>query len=370
MEGYIMHSRNVAEKVFKKDFARKLGKKVLLGFEKAFRDNFIQESDFKKISKLGFNCLRVPFHYRLVEKSPGRFNADSISYLDKVVRLGKKYGLWIILDLHAACGCQNNDWHSDSTGPAALWTKKSCRARTYRLWAFLADRYKDDTAVAGYNLINEPVLKNTRLLNTFYRRLIKTIRQVDKNHILFVDGNNWSMDIACLDDFDDDNLVLSIHDYLPLEFTFNFVPLLKYPLRTKEGVFDKSVIKKHIASYARLAKKLKRPVLVGEFGVNAREGFYGEDKWLQDTLESFGRFKFHWTYWTYKAIKNAIFPDGIFSFRDNTLWVNRHGLKVGWETYAELWPKNKKDIIASWRMDKFEENKVILDVLKKAIKRK
>ena len=110
--------------------------------------------------------------------------------------------------------------------------------------------------------------------------------------------------------------------------------------------------------------------MVGEFGVNAREGFYGEDKWLQDTLEIFGRFKFHWTYWTYKAIKNAIFPDGIFSFRDNTLWVNRHGPKIGWETYAELWPKNKKDIIASWRTDKFEENKAILDVLKKDIKRK
>lgn len=366
MEGYILHSHNIAAQVFKKNFAKALGVTALKGFEQAYRDNFIRESDFKRIAELGFNCVRVPFNSRLIEKAPYKYDPKGVQYLDKVIRLGRKYRLWIILDLHAACGAQNHDWHSDSLGIADLWRKKVYQKRTLALWEFLSDRYKDEEIVAGYDILNEAVLEDTAMLNAFYKRLIKTIRGVDKNHIVFVEGNQWARDLNCLDLFDDDNLSLSIHFYEPLDCTFNFVPHLSYPF----SGFNKTTIQKMMRYYAGIARKRSVPILVGEFGVNYRQGHYGEIQWIRDTLESFKKYGFHWTYWTYKAVKNASFPDGIFSYTGNPPWVNRAGPSLGWDNFSTHWPRRHKEMIRSWQTPQFKENTKVLRTLKQAAKRR
>ena len=78
----------------------------------------------------------------------------------------------------------------------------------------------------------------------------------------------------------------------------------------------------------------------------------------------FKEFGFHWTYWTYKAVKSGIFPDGLFSFIKNPPWVNRAGPLTGWDTYHLHWPQLKKDIVRSWRTDQFKINAPILKVLR------
>lgn len=367
MEGYILHSLNRPEQEFKKEFAKSLGEAALRNFEKSFRDAFIQSGDVKEIARCGFNCIRVPFNYRLIEKKPYRYDAEGLAFLDKVVRWARQNHIWIILDLHAAPGAQNCDWHSDSLGRAELWTKKKYQDRTYKLWEFLANRYKDEEAIAGYDLLNEAVVNNTSALNSFYRQLIKRIRKIDKNHILFIEGNNWAMDLNCLEEFDDDNLALSIHTYQPLDFTFNFIQHLSYPLRSKSSKWNKATTKKLMTRYCDIARKRQRPIFVGEFGVNYRQGVYGEDKWLEDTLKCFGEFGFSWTYWTYKAVKNSIFPDGLFSYMGNPAWVNRQGPFMGWAAYSRCWPKKCNSMISSWRTNSFKKNEKVLKVLKDAV---
>jgi len=366
MEAYILGSPNLAEKLFRKRLEKINGKRALAEFDKSFRDNFIKERDVARIKSLGFNCIRVPFHYRLIEESPYKYSGKGLRYLDKVISWAEKYKIFVILDLHAACGSQNHDWHSDSLGSADLWSKKVCQHRTFALWEFVADRYKDKEIVAGYDILNEAVINDTRKLNKFYKGIIKSIRSVDRKHILFVEGNHWAQDIECLDDFCDDNISLSIHSYVPLEFTFNFIPHIKYPITSSKGVYDKGSIRKLLSKYKRASEKRGMPIFVGEFGVNTREGLWGEDVWLKDTLAIFKEFGFHWTYWTFKAIKGSAFPDGIYSYKDNPAWVHREGPLMGWDTYPELWKKNKKDMAASWNTGNFTENRSISKVLKNA----
>jgi endoglucanase len=367
MEGYFMHAPNQGVQAFKKDFSRELGARVLKQFEEKFRDHFIQEEDFKRIARFGFNCVRIPFHHRLIEKRPYEYCKEGLAYLDRAIRWAKKYHLYVILDLHAAAGCQNHDWHSDSLGQARLWTNRRFQKRTVALWALLADRYKEETAVAGYDLLNEAVIKDAKKLNQFYQEMIDAIRRVDPYHILFVEGNLWATDLACLQTFDDKNLVLSIHFYHPIDFVFNFVPQLSYPLRYQGVRWSKAHIKRSLQVYQRVARKQGAPIFVGEFGVNARENVYGEADWLRDVLSCFNEQNFHWTYWTYKAVKNAMFPDGMYSYRENPAWVNRQGPKTGWETYAKLWPVYGDQMVASWGTEHFKPNQHILSVLKHAI---
>ena len=368
MEGYLLHSPNRAEQIFKKDFAAVLGKDALKAFERDFRQSFIQESDFRRIADWGFNCVRLPFNSRLIEEKPYQYSQEGLKHLKRAVAWGKKHKVWIILDLHAACGAQNCDWHSDSLGSAELWTKRVLQERAFALWKFLADQFKHEDGIAGYDLLNESVVADVGILNDFYTRLIKSIRSVDRNHILFVEGNRWAQDLEGLEDFSDDNLSLSIHCYAPLEFTCNLIPHLRYPLKSTAGAWDKSRMRQLLSGYQKFSQKRSRPIYLGEFGVTGRGGFYGEDKWVEDMLNCCAELGFHWTYWTYKAVKNSMFPDGIISYFDNPPWVNRVGPLGGWETYPMHWKENRAAIIRFWQSDGFRENESILKVLKNALR--
>lgn len=367
MEGYLMHALNRPQREFKQNFEKALGKNALKDFEKSFNNSFICEKDIAAIAKMGFNCVRVPFHFELIEEKPYQYSSRGLKYLKDLVRWAGRHRIWVILDLHAAAGAQNHDWHSDSFGPALLWQRKEFQNRTFALWEFLADQFKDEPWIAGYDLLNEAVLQDERLLNQFYKTLIKRIRKIDQNHMIFVEGNTWATNIKCLDAFDDDNIVLSVHFYEPLQYTFNLTAHLSYPLRHQGKTWNKKTLRDILGAHFKVAKRCNRPVFVGEFGINDRQGLYGEKLWLKDMLSLFREFGFSWTYWTYKSIKNAYLVDGIFSFLENPPWVNRMGPVQGWSTYHLYWPKQKREMISSWKTESFQKNKWLLNTLRHAL---
>ena len=359
MEGYILGGLNIAFRVFKKKFSRLYGRKELDNFLFSFRENFIQEKDIERIKKWKANCLRLPFNCRILKEKGGR------RYIDTLLGWAGKYNLKVILDMHAGCAPQNQDWHSDSLGKALLWKDKRKQEETIRLWEKIASWYKGNETVAGYDLLNEPVLNKRELpqLVRYYRKLIKTIRGIDSRHKIFLEGNLWAQEIDFLKNLiSDSGIWVSIHTYQPLDFVFNFVPHLRYP--SKE-VGSKKNLKRYLEKYASFSRRYKVNILVGEIGVNFRDNFYGEIRWLEDMLRLFREFGFSWTYWTYKAVAGSVFPDGVFQYRQNPAWVKREGPEYGWENFYRLWPKEKRKIAASWRTENFDLNQPLLQTIKK-----
>ncbi len=365
-EAYFMHAPNRGVSLFRHGFVKACGEKPLRELETAFRDTFIVEKDLAAIAALGFNSVRLPFHFGLIEESPYVYSREGLKYLDNAIRWARAYKLRVILDMHAVPGAQNHDWHSDSDGQARFWTSAAFQKRAAALWEFLADRYKDEPSVAGYDILNESVVDpaSASRLNKYYHAAIKAVRSADKNHIIFLEGNRWAQDIACLDNFKDDNLALSFHFYEPLEFTFNFVPGLKYPL----SGWDKTVMRRRIEETVAVARKRGRALWCGEFGVYSRDGLYGEDAWVKDILAVFKAHDIHWSYWTWKAVRNFMFPDGINSYVPNDPWINRSGPLTGWETWHLYWADKKKAMIASWKTDAFTANQPIVKALRSGLK--
>jgi endoglucanase len=360
MEGYILHGRNIAEKIFKAEFKKRYGRKELDNFTSLYRNNFIKESDFKNIASLGFNCVRLPFNYRLIEEKGG------LEFLKKAVRLCAKYKLYCILDMHAAPGSQNQDWHSDSAGEMLLWKDKKFRERYFRLWEALAKIFKNEETVAGYDILNEPVIRTggKRILRPFYKEAVRRIRAVDKNHIIFLEGNIWSQRLDDIGEPFSGNLSYSVHFYYPLDFAFNFQRGLKYPGRINNEYWDARRIRKYLKIYHGYSGKWNVPIFAGEFGVNSRSGeCAGELDLVRDTLKCFKEFKFHWTYWTYKAVANSAFPDGIYQYQANPPWISRQGPVYGFENYYTLWKDHKKDIVESWKTVNFTKNRALSNLL-------
>jgi aryl-phospho-beta-D-glucosidase BglC (GH1 family) len=316
---------------------------------------------------MGANAIRVPFHYKLIESKPYKYSQEGFNYLDKIFSWAGRYGLGVILDLHAACGSQNYDWHSDSRGKALLWKNKEHFRRTIALWEAISERYKQKDSLIGYDLLNEPVLEDADLevLKSLYGSLIKRIRKIDNSHTIFLEGSLWAQRIDFLRDLLDENITVSIHNYLPLDYTFNFSPFSSFPGKIDKVSWCNKRILEHLKPYYLFSQKNKVKIFVGEFGINWRGGFWGELNWLETVLKAYQEYGFGYTYWTYKAVANNVFPDGIYQYIPNTECINRQGPLYGWETYSGLWKKNKKGLVDSWKTKNYCLNRKVVSMLKK-----
>lgn len=358
MEGYMLGGRNIPESEFKEKFKKLYGYKGLKEFECLFRDNFIREDDLKNVALMGANSIRVPFNYRLIETKPFFYFEEGFSYLEKILLWAQKYNLGVILDMHAAPGAQNCDWHSDSRGNALFWEKEQYRKRSCAIWEMIADRFKGMDSLLGYDILNEPVLgkKSIDILKRFYRKAIKQIRAIDKKRLIFLEGDMWAQHIGFLKDLIDENICISIHAYAPFNYTCNLNPFYKFPGRIDAAIWDQDKVYKYIEPYFKFSLKNKVKIYVGEFGINWRGGLWGELKWLESILRMFYEFDFGYTYWTYKAIANNVYPDGLYQYIPNNKYIKREGPIYGWESYFTFWKKERQKIVHFWQTKNFTPN--------------
>lgn len=226
---------------------------------------FFTEKDAEFLKSLGVNCLRLPCAHKHFDDdmNPRVFLKEGMGFkhLDRVIKICSDAGIYVILDFHTVPGCQNPDWHSDNnTSYAAFWDFKDHQDRLVWLWREIASIYKDNPWVAGYNPMNEPCDPQHLRLPAFYARLAKEIRQVDPNHVLFLEGNTFAMEWQGFETIVDiPNCVYAIHDYASMGFPSALGPY--------EGLPDqKEKLKQQFLRKCEFQNKYNLPVWNGEFG--------------------------------------------------------------------------------------------------------
>lgn len=276
-----------------------------------FLYHFFTEKDAVFLKSLGFNCLRLPCSHKHFDDdmNPRVFMKEGLGFkhLDRVIKICSEAGIYVILDLHTVPGCQNPDWHCDnSTSYAAFWDFKDHQDRLVSLWKELALIYKDNPWVAGYNPMNEPCDPQHLRLPAFYVRLAKEIREIDPNHILFLEGNTFAMEWKGFDAVAGlPNCVYAIHDYATMGF-----PSAPGPY---EGQLEqKEKLEKQFLRKCEFQNKHDLPVWNGEFGCPwAQPGWDLDPKALDlkkynlinDQLEIYEKASIAaWGIWSYKDI--------------------------------------------------------------------
>jgi len=116
-----------------------------------YRANWIHERDFPIVKRFGFNTVRLPFHYSLLEDDarPFELKPDAFRWLDHAVELAEKHGLYVILDLHGVQGGQSDDHTTGRAGQNKLWDSQRSQERVAWLWGEIAAHYKDSEIVAA-----------------------------------------------------------------------------------------------------------------------------------------------------------------------------------------------------------------------------
>ena len=282
---------------------RVLGDEAYEAFFETFLAEFFADDDAAHLASLGVNALRVPFSYFHLEDDarPFQIKEDGFRHLDRVVETCARHGIWTILDLHAAPGWQNQHWHSDNpTGYATFWRHPHFQDRVIHLWEAVADRYRDQPWVAGYNPLNEPADHTGEAIGPFYARLENAVRAVDPDHVLFLDGNRYSTDFSMFaEPFD--NAVWTAHDYaLP-----GIANPSRYPGETRGTWFDRGVVEETFLKRTRVMRETGTPIWVGEWGpiyVGDAERVEGAYRVLADQLDVYREHGASWSLWTYKDI--------------------------------------------------------------------
>jgi endoglucanase len=281
-----------------------LGREVYEMFFDRFLEHFFAEDDARFVASLGLNCLRLPVNYRHLEDDAEPFvvKEEGFRHLDRVVDLCARHGIYTIIDLHALPGYQNQDWHSDNpTHRALFWKHRHFQDRAVNLWEAIADRYRGNPWVAGYDPINEPADVEGETLMPVYERLFRAIRAVDPDHILFLEGNRYSMDFHVFGE-PWENVVYANHDYADPGFADGG----PYPGVSCGRYVDRDALEETFLERSRYMLEHGVPVWVGEFGPVYPpwdpEGHATRYRVLRDQLEIYDRYRVSWSVWTYKDI--------------------------------------------------------------------
>jgi endoglucanase len=220
MEGYMMNSGSQApdQHTWKKKLTTLIGAANTKTFYDKWLDNHVTQSDVAQVKAWGFNAVRVPLHYEYFVNAdtPDVWNNQGFTLLDNLISWCKDAEIYVIIDLHAAPGGQSNNAISDydNTKPS-FWESDANKTKAVALWKKISERYKLESWVAGYDLINEPAwdLPNGTDLRNIYGRMTDVIRANSDNHILFIEGNWYANDYTGLTPAWDANMVYTFHKY-------------------------------------------------------------------------------------------------------------------------------------------------------------
>jgi len=284
-EGYMLHNQAWIEGFesptdIENHVIDLIGQDEANDFWELYRANYVAQADIDQIAEWGFNHIRVPFHYKQFYDSTGTETPIGYAIVDELITWCQPHNIYIILDMHCAPGAQNGGPISDSDGIARLWLEDSYKELTIQIWKEIATYYADHTLIAGYDLINEPVLPGSVSLEEFkqlYVDITEAIREVDNNHLIWIEGNWYGTDFAGLTPPWDDNMGYSFHKYW--------------------GQTDISTIQ----SYINMRNNYGVPLWMGESGENSNHWYYEVFKLLEEN-------NIGWNFWTHKKVDKITSP--------------------------------------------------------------
>jgi len=295
-EGYMLGiNKEGTQHSIKRRITELVGQADCERFYQLWLRNHMAKADVDLLASCGFNSIRLPMHYNLftrpIEEEPVRGSntwlTAGFDLTDNLVAWCKANRMYLILDLHAAPGGQGKDANISDYDPArpSLWESELNRQKTIALWRKLAERYADEPWVGGYDLLNEPnwtfegkdkngkVDSSNKPIWDLYKSITKAIREVDKNHIIIIEGNGWGNNYNGFPGPWESNLVFSFHKY--------------WSPNTQE----------EIARFMFLRARYHLPLWLGESGENSNE-------WFRDCVALMEKNHIGWSWWPHKKVKS------------------------------------------------------------------
>lgn len=301
-------------------------------YTKEHYDSFITAEDFVNVKNLGYDHIRVPMDYILIETDDYEFVESGFAYIDFAIENCRKNGLNMVLDLHRTPGYSFDPGHKE----AGLFESEELQERFYDIWKELAKRYGDNYDMLTFELLNEVTDQSYQpTWNKMIRHTIELIREVAPDIRIIVGGyNNNSVEaVRALDEPYDDKIVYTFHFYEPLIFTHqgaywietmdtefrcpfemtygeyqeksdkylcqSFVDFNKY---NQDAVLGEEFFEDLIMEAIKVSDERNVPLYCGEFGVIDRASKEEAEKWYDFFYKFMDKYQIASAIWTYRKM--------------------------------------------------------------------
>lgn len=180
------------------------------------------EVDYTRVKDMGMNMVRFYLNYKTFENdaAPYQYKQSGWDWIDQNIQWAQNNDILLLLNIHVPQGGFQSLGNSD-----ALWEQTEIQNRLAALWKAIAQRYKDETQIIGFGLVNEPVPTSDIVQwQQLAQRLTDEIRQADTNHIIFIEKAIYVKGKPETTDYNfpkinDNNVVYEFHFYNPFEYT-------------------------------------------------------------------------------------------------------------------------------------------------------
>jgi endoglucanase len=324
----------------------------------AYLQKWMTVDEVRSIAKAGFNHVRLPIDPDFLQpnwsKGDLKIQDDRLQAIDRAIELIEAEKLGVILDLHPTrrLKLEAQPYGADYQNIESIWKT-------------LSDRYRKNSQMIAYEILNEPLVENPALWRDIAERLVALIRQVDPLHTVIVPAHGYS-GVGELLDFrpvSGDRLLYTFHFYAPLVFTHqgatwleNYASLknIPYPLDVskpekipsngrsqvapetqklweeyKTSPANRSQLETQIKKVVQWRDRYKVSLYCGEYGVHGVAPKGDRYRWHQDVAEILQAENIGHSLWSYRAAFGLV-TDGQTSMDQQLLRAIGLGdLKIG-----------------------------------------
>ncbi|HOZ50179.1 MAG TPA: cellulase family glycosylhydrolase, partial [Candidatus Hydrogenedentes bacterium] len=209
-------------------------------------------TDFARVRAMGMNAVRFYLSFWMfVDKNgdPYTYRQDAWDWFDGNIQWAKNNGVYLIPNVHVPPGGYQQDANNDKIPDGlSLWSEPEKQAQLKALWEAIAQRYRNETTIAGYDLLNEPTTLPAPSGFPKYQRwkdlaeeIVAQIRQVDSNHLIVIEALAGAFDLdrhtwigtelpsEKLFVVNDANVMYDVHCYYPWAYTLQQQPWSDFP---------------------------------------------------------------------------------------------------------------------------------------------
>ena len=285
-------------------------------------NNFITEADFKQIASLGFDHVRIPIDYNVIQNPDGTMRPDGLGRIDAALALCDKYGLKAVLDLHKTPG-YSFDAEEKETG---FFENESYQERFYWIWETLAEWFGGMSDRVAFELLNE--VTEARYLPAWKRisrECVRRIRFFAPDTIILLGSYNWNSarTVPELDAPYDDKMVYNFHFYEPHVFTHQGAYWMPELQNTRMAYADcgasEQWFEDFLAPAIEKAEKENCELYCGEFGVIDIVSPEESVKWFRDLHKVFERHGIAHAMWSWKQMDFGLIDARMDGVRDELL---------------------------------------------------
>ena len=234
-------------------------------------DGFVTEPDFERIARWGFDHVRIPIDYNVIQNEDGSMKEEGLRRIDRALALCEQYGLRAVLDLHKTQGFS----FDAAEGEEGFFASEKYQAFFYAVWECFAARYGAMHERVAFELLNE-VTEETYL--PAWKRIsaecIRRIRALAPQTVILLGSyhHNSAKTLEALDAPQDERVLYNFHCYEPIEFTHQGAHWME-SLKDRRGIgaedcgVSERFFEDFLASAFAKAEREGAELYCGEYGV-------------------------------------------------------------------------------------------------------